>query len=160
MHVCCKENPPSPNKAGLALLHDLVKLAEDQDVIIALENLEYSGNLHLEYVFSNLQSPNLGFCYDSSHDNIARVFKKQALEKWGRLLVTTHISDNLGLIDDHFLPGKGNINWPEVMRKIPDSYLGPLTLEVDNPETGKDLRPEDFLKAAYQQAVQLQKMII
>jgi sugar phosphate isomerase/epimerase len=159
MHVCCKENPPSPNKTGLALLQDMVKLAEDQGVIIALENLEYSGNRHLDYVFSSLQSPNLGFCYDSSHDNIAQVFKKKALEKWGDLLVTTHISDNLGLIDDHFLPGKGSIDWPETMKQIPKSYKGALLLEVDNPQAGKGLTPQDFLKAAYQSAVTLAGMV-
>jgi sugar phosphate isomerase/epimerase len=159
MHVCSKENPPSPNKAGLALLQDLVKLAEDQGVIIALENLEYSCNLHLDYVFSSLQSPNLGFCYDSSHDNIAWIFRKKALEKWGHLLATTHISDNLGLIDDHFLPGKGNINWPEVMKQIPKSYRGSLSLEVDNPEAGKSLTPEDFLKTAYERLSTLAKHI-
>lgn len=159
MHVCCKEHPPSPNKTGLAALRDLVKLAEDKGVNIALENLEYSGNLHLEYVFSNLQSPNLGFCYDSSHDNISWVFKKKAIEKWGHLLVTTHISDNLGLVDDHFLPGKGSIDWPETMREIPESYRGVLLLEVDNPAPDRWLTPEDFLKAAYHQAARLQKMI-
>jgi sugar phosphate isomerase/epimerase len=159
MHLCGGETPPTPNETGLRLLHDLVKIAEDNNVTIALENLEYAGNRHLDFVFSNIESANLGFCYDSSHDNIAREFKQQALTKWGHLLATTHISDNLGTLDDHFLPGKGNIHWPEVMKSIPKNYQGAFLLEVDNPNAGKSLTPEDFLQQAYKQASRLSKMV-
>lgn len=159
MHVCCKEEPPPPNESGLDILGGLVKLAEEQNVVIALENLEYSGNRHLDYIFSRMRSPNLGFCYDSSHDNIAWEFRRKVLEKWGHLLATTHISDNLGKVDDHFMPGKGNIDWPEVMRNIPKSYHGALLLEVDNPEAKNGLTPEEFLITAYAQLTRLSDML-
>jgi sugar phosphate isomerase/epimerase len=147
MHLSAGKTPPPPNRSGLQIIRDLVHQAEDLGVTIAMENAEDYGNHFLDFVFSNIQSPNLGFCYDSSNDFIAREFKGRALQKWGSLLVATHISDNKGINDDHLLPGRGTIDWQSVIHHFPkNSYKGALMLEVDGPDANKGLAADEFLK--------------
>jgi sugar phosphate isomerase/epimerase len=144
--------PATVNSPAFILVQELVREAEQLNVIIAAENGE--GGLEcLDYLFTNINSPNFRFCYDSSHDHIADKYKDQALQKWGHLLVMTHLSDNFGISDDHLIPGYGNINWDTVKAAFPHNYPGTLMLEVDGPESTKGYQPEEFLKAAYDWAV-------
>jgi sugar phosphate isomerase/epimerase len=160
MHLSAGKSPPPPNQNGLKLIRDLIKIAKDQNVIIAMENSEHHGNIYLEYVFDNIKSFHLGFCYDSSHDAIAEVFRHKALEKWGHLLTETHFSDNYGVNDDHLLPGTGSINWQDVMKQFPSKgYRGTIMLEVNGPEAHTGFTPEDFLKIAYQKALEIAGMV-
>ncbi len=160
VHLSAGKTPPPPNQNGLQVINELVRQAEDLGVTIALENAENFGNHYLDFVFSYIRSPNLGFCYDSSHDAIAREFRGQALEKWGSLLAVTHFSDNFGVNDDHLLPGRGSIDWQAVMRQFPKtSFKGTLMLEVDGPEANKGFTVESFLNTAYQKARELAAML-
>src|SRR4030042_317430 len=160
MHLVAENTSPPPNESGLQLIRDLIQQAEGIGVTIALENAEGYGNSYLEFVFANIQSPNLGFCYDSSHDFIAEEFRGRALEKWGSLLVTTHLSDNNGTNDDHLLPGSGTIDWQRVMKNIAkDSFKGTLMLEVDGPEASKGFTQDGFLESGYQRVRQLAEMV-
>lgn len=159
MHLSVGKTPPQPNQSGLGLISKLVKQAEKLDATIAMENVEDAGNHILDFVFSNIQSPKLGFCYDSSHDNIAKNYRGQALDKWGHLLATTHFSDNHGINDDHLLPEYGSIDWQKVMKQFPKrTYKGTIMLEVDGPEANKGFTVEGFLKTAYQKAQMLAKL--
>ncbi len=160
MHLSAGKTPPPPNQSGLKLIRDMVCQAEDMGVTIAMENAEDYGNHYLEFVFSDIQSPNLGFCYDSSHDFIAMEFRGKALQKWGKLLAATHISDNQGINDDHLLPGRGTINWDNVVKQFSKtSFKGTFMLEVDGPEANKGFTAEEFLKTGYQKARQLTGML-
>jgi sugar phosphate isomerase/epimerase len=147
-HFGGKDFPPRI-KNGLQVVRELVQQAEQLGVTIASENGE-GGNKYLDYIFENIQSPNLGFCYDSSHDNIATENRGYGLQKWGKNLVTTHLSDNFGIEDDHLLPGKGTINWDIIREHFPkEVYQGTLMLEVDGPDASKGLTPEQFLQIGY-----------
>jgi sugar phosphate isomerase/epimerase len=160
MHLSAGKTPPPPNQSGLQLIGDLVKQAEELGVTIAMENAEDNGNHYLDFVFTNIQSPNLRFCYDSSHDAIANEFRGQALGKWGSLLAVTHFSDNHGINDDHLLPGYGNIDWPRVMKQFPkSSYKGTIMLELDGLEANKGFTAESFLNSAYLKAQELAEMV-
>jgi len=158
MHLTIGETPPPPNQSGLELIGGLVRQAEKLGVIIATENVENKANHYLDHVFSNINSPNLGFCFDSSHDNIAKNFPHQALARWGHLLAVTHFSDNHGVNDDHLLPEYGSIDWQKIMRQFPKNYTGTIMLEVDGPEANKGFTVEGFLKTAYQKAQTLAKL--
>lgn len=154
IHITQSFNPPPMSTSGLEIIRSLVSQAEETGVIIAVENTTRPD--YLEYVFLNIHSPNLGFCYDSSHGFVAREFRGEALEKWGSLLAATHFSDNKGMHYDHLLPGDGTINWESVVQQFPKrSYKGALMLEVDGPEAGKGLAAEEFLKLGYEKARQL-----
>lgn len=158
MHLSTGKNPPPTNQTGLRLIRELVKQAESQGVTIAVENTEHHTNNYLDFVFTNIKSPNLGFCYDSSHDAIASDYRGQSLERWGSRLATTHFSDNHGINDDHLLPGYGNIDWQKIMKQFPKNYQGSLMLEVDGPDAPKGFTPEGFLSTAYQKAKELAAM--
>ncbi len=38
----------------------------------------------------------------------------ELLERWGHRLMVTHIGDNDGVLDRHWLPGLGTLNWKEI----------------------------------------------
>lgn len=157
-HLASGANFPPPSPSGLQLIRDLVSQAENLGVTIAVENTKRPA--YLEYIFSNIQSPNLGFCYDSSHDFLPEQSRGLELEKWGDLLVTTHLSDNYGVNDDHLLPGKGTIDWQAIERYFPkNSYKGVLMLEVDGPDASKGFTPEEFLQSGYQWLRRFEEML-
>jgi sugar phosphate isomerase/epimerase len=149
MHLTSGENPPPYTQNGQKLISSIVSQAEDTGVTIALENVQR--NDYLDFVFSNPQSPNLGFCYDSGHDFLSGQSRGSLLKKWGDRLTLTHFSDNLGITDDHLLPGKGSIDWEAIIAYFPKStYKGTLMLEVDGTDAVKGFKPEEFLQIGYQ----------
>jgi sugar phosphate isomerase/epimerase len=156
VHIASGLNPPPPTKAGIQIIRGLVTKAKNLRVTIALENTLHPG--HLEPVFTEIQSPNLGFCYDCSHDFLLGQSRGAILKKWGHLLKATHISDARGERDDHLMLGEGTIDWTAFAAAFPrSSYKGTLMLEVEkHPDS---LTSESFLKSSYQQVHQLAAML-
>jgi sugar phosphate isomerase/epimerase len=149
MHVSKSkgEQPSPPNRHGLEILKQLLKYAEDSNVKIAVENTQKPE--YLDYVFSGISSPSLGLCYDSSHDFLYSPHPGLLLKQWGHLLFATHISDNDGLFDRHWLPKEGTIAWDIVKKNFPlASYNGSLTLEIF-PKDPNDEPASSFLRKAY-----------
>jgi sugar phosphate isomerase/epimerase len=152
MHVSHGINPPPWNKTGISIIHDLVSRAEDLGVTIALENTMRPD--YLEPIFSSIESPNLGFCYDCSHDFLHGQSRGAILKKWGPLLVATHISDARGARDDHLQLGEGIIDWSLLTQVFPrDTYNGVLQLEIE--KHAAELPPEMFLQIAYERLCHL-----
>lgn len=133
---------------GLDRIKYLVELAEQKKVNIALENLRRPD--YLQFVFENIQSDRLGFCYDSGHENC---FTKgtDLLSLYGNKLMALHLHDNDGTDDQHRIPGEGTINWDSIVRKIKSTtYRGSVSLEVTN-EFSKlysEFSAQEFLKVA------------
>ena len=139
------------------MLQQLIDLAEQEGVVLAVENCRKRE--HFEYVFSNLESGNLGFCYDSSHDALFGNPSIDILKKWGEKLVTLHLSDNQGIKDDHWLPGEGIVQWEAVLQMLNNlNYTGSIMLEVlpKNPDSDME---SDFLKRAYKIAYRFEESI-
>lgn len=153
MHLTEAGNHPVPNTYGLESMSQLVKIAEELGVKIAIENTQRSDNV--PYVLDNIRSNYLGFCYDSSHYNLTDQQDFHLLEKYGERLVTTHLSDNDGLKDRHWLPGHGLIDWAMVAESFPKSYRGCLTLEAYPTAEELNETPQTFLKRAYQRIVKV-----
>lgn len=146
------DQPESYNDDGLSAIKDLIKFAEDTGVAIAVENTQKPD--FVDFVFSAISSPFLRFCYDTSHDFLYGTGPGALLSKWGHLLSVTHIGDNDGAMDRHWLPGKGILPWDEVRQRFPlDAYSGFLNLEVFPVDRGQE--GEEFLKDAYQSAIWL-----
>jgi sugar phosphate isomerase/epimerase len=150
MHVSQSkgEQPEKPIEEGLVAISDLVRIAEDSGVKIAVENTMQP--VLLDLIFSNIQFDHLGFCYDTSHDFLYSPEPGALLDKWGQRLMVTHLADNDGAQDRHWLPGLGVLNWEVITRFLPrKTYEGCLTLEVFS----KDQENEpatDFMTSAYQ----------
>lgn len=148
IHLTNGDTPPPPTLLGIDRIKYLVDLAEKKNVNIALENLKRPE--YLQFVFQNIQSGRLGFCYDSGHENC---YSKgtDLLSMYGNKLMALHLHDNDGTGDQHRIPGEGTINWDIVVRKIKKTtYRGAVTLEVTNEfsEMYSDISAQEFLKAA------------
>lgn len=149
--------PERPTRGGLEMLGDLAKYAGDSGVKIAIENTQKEE--FVDYVLENLQSPFLGLCYDSSHDFLYSREPGRLLGRWGGRLLATHMGDNDGQYDRHWLPGEGRIPWDEVRSCFPvKSYRGCLNLEVF-PKDATTESPESFLAKAYKSVEGLNRFL-
>lgn len=150
------DQPESYNDDGLKAIIDLIKFAEDAGIVVAIENTQKPE--FVDFVFSATSSPFLKFFYDSSHDFLYGTSLGSLLLKWGHLLSVTHMGDNDGVMDRHWLPGKGVLPWDEVRQHFPvTTYVGFLTLEVF--PVDRQQQAEGFLQDAYQSAVWLSRFL-
>lgn len=159
MHVSQSkgEQPMNPGGAGLIAMKELVKIAEDSGVKIAVENTMQPALLDL--IFTRIQSEHLGFCYDTSHDFLYSKEPGELLAQWGQRLIVTHLGDNDGVLDRHWLPGLGVLNWREIVGSLPmKTYEGSFMLEVFS----KDQEHESasaFMASAYESIQRLYGLI-
>lgn len=87
----------------------------------------------------------VGLCWDFGHGNTAIPDRHpEGIRMLGSRLKCVHVDDNLGIIDDHFIPFRGKIAWEEVMPVLTEiNFPGVLDLELSI--TGKlpdDLKDE------------------
>jgi sugar phosphate isomerase/epimerase len=142
---------------GLDRIKRLVDHAQTQEVNLAFENL--SSLDHLEYVFNNVSSSRVGFCFDSGHENCNHP-NADCLSKYSHRLFAVHLADNYGDSDTHLLPYDGTVDWKALKKKLDNCQsLDCFTLEADfNPKhvrsaIYRDLSADEFLALAYERAV-------
>ena len=125
----------------LESLEKLIPYAEKYDVKIAVENSFERSNAPEEvmYYVNYFNHPNVGCCFDNGHANMLKTgdgkkvfdsyftnevwqndigFCDNAFEQMASRMVTCHLHDNNGLIDQHLPPGMGNVNWPELANQL------------------------------------------
>ncbi|WP_042339215.1 sugar phosphate isomerase/epimerase family protein [Desulfosporosinus youngiae] len=158
MHLTEDGNHPVPNTYGVESMLQLVKAAEKLGVTIAIENTQRSDNV--PYILDKIQSEYLGFCYDSSHYFLTDKQDFHLLDNYGGRLVATHLSDNDGIKDRHWLPGQGIINWNEVTKHFPTKFSGYLTLEAYPTNEEREDSPENFLMKAHQRVTKIRDLLI
>jgi len=134
----------------------LVDHAAARDVKLALENgqrLRY--DQVLIGLLNEFDTPHVGLCYDSGHENVQGTCF-DLLERFGHRLLTLHIHDNEGA-DTHTLPGEGTTDWEQFRRVLHGlDYAGNLLIESGTANSHfKD--PDAFLAEAWQQAEQLRQ---
>jgi sugar phosphate isomerase/epimerase len=138
------------NQIGIQRIRELAERAEEQNVVLAIENCGRPD--YVDFLLSHCDAGSLGLCYDSSHDFLRGMRPTEILKRWGRRLVTTHLSDNCGEHDDHWLPGEGTIDWERVVSCFPtDTCSGPVMLEVV-PAPDDRVKAAEFLHKAYTRA--------
>ncbi len=157
IHVT-KGRPSPPNSFGIESVTRIIEAAEERGVVVAVENTRSIE--HLRLVFSEIDSPSLGFCYDSSHDRLHSPEMTLPLREFGARLVATHFSDNDGSVDHHWLPGEGVIDWETVAASFPVDYTGSICLEAfSRRKTGRP-GAEEFLATAYEKALWLSEKLV
>lgn len=98
-----------------ASVTDLVSLCRNYNVKVALENLcPGKATDVLERILETADSNYIGFCYDSSHDQIDGPHSMALLEKWKHRLLSVHISDRIKPFTDHVTIGEGFIRFDEM----------------------------------------------
>lgn len=128
-----------PNdRADFLEIHRLAEEARDAGVTLAIEN-RWDNLWMLDRVLDEIgddpEKSNLGVCIDVGHAHLSKDAGRQPvrayLERYRAQLVHVHLHDNRGETDDHLLPGKGTIDWPDLFRTLVEiGYTGPLVLEL------------------------------
>lgn len=128
IHIASFIEIPLLTQIGLDRIKRLIYLAENKNVNLAFENLNYMQPL--DYVSENIKSNQLGFCYDSGHENCCHP-TADCLTRYGDKLFAVHVADNFGNADTHLLPYDGTVIWSSITKKLrkcrPLEYL---TFEV------------------------------
>lgn len=156
MHISDSLTLPPPNRYGLEGIAGLVKTAEERGITIAIENTGRED--YIRFVFSRLESPHLGFCYDSSHHRIYGQGRLDLLASLAARVVCTHLSDNDGRQDCHWLPGEGIIDFRPISALLAAAgYQAALTLEVTRGEQDGATPPAQFLARAFQAAAAIRR---
>lgn len=151
MHAMRGSYKGAINRHGMESIERIVRAGEDAGIVIAVENTRRMDVL--EPIFTEIDSPVLGFCYDSSHERLSTEEVGVLLRRYGDRLSCTHFSDCDGTFDRHWLPGEGIIDWRAVMDAFPaETYSGCFSLEVVPGKVAADLSPFEFLAESYKRA--------
>lgn len=133
------------NSLALDRIKKITEKAEQLGVNVAMENLHNLTNL--AYVFEQVDSHRIGFCYDCCH-HYNYYPSEDLLSMYGSRLMALHLHDNNGSYSQHGLPFDGSIDWQRVMRKIAETgYPGAIALEPMNWDYSH-LSIEEFLHEA------------
>ena len=113
-------------------LEELLPFAEQLGITVCIENIWYRINTPERLLGIKREFPTdaLGFCYDSGHANlldkgrdlpespmyniwkdVPPQFDDRILDKMLPHVVNCHLHDNNGLSDQHYIPGRGIIDW-------------------------------------------------
>ena len=116
-------------------LDELLPLAERLGIVICMENIWHQLDTADRLLAIKKEYPTdaLGFCYDSGHANlmdkgrdfpesrpfaawdpVLPQFDNRVLEKMLPHVVNCHLHDNNGIIDQHYNPGRGIIDWKHI----------------------------------------------
>lgn len=155
MHATRSFGPSTPTPAGISFMRELVFVAENEGVKIALENTSHPDILNT--LLDEIPGPALGLCYDTSHD-LLHPGAQSLLSRWGGRLFATHISDCDGKIDRHKLPKEGVLDWSAFAGKFPRDYKGCLSLEVVAARRNQ-IPVEDYLKKAFEAITWIRALI-
>lgn len=158
LHLTSGDTPPAANDLGIERLKRIIERAEQKNVNVALENLRITE--YLDYVYEQIDSDRLKFCYDSGHENCFTK-KGDLLDKYGKQLIALHLHDNDGASDQHMLPLEGNCNWPLIAKKLrQNNYNGSISLEITNEfdEKHKNLSAEQYLSEAFKRAKKIEAL--
>lgn len=129
----------APTAQGLQYFGQLIAAAEKTGVRLAFENVE--GEEYLDALMQHFaHSPAIGFCWDTGH-MLCYNHGRDWLKDYGKLLLCTHLNDNLGVrdregsitwLDDlHLLPFDGINDWAEIARQLKKhGYQGEFTFEL------------------------------
>lgn len=116
-------------KASIISLNELCK---KHQIKVALENLcPGKATDVLEQMLEIANPDYIGFCYDSSHDQVDGPRPFALLEKWKHRMITVHISDRIKPFTDHVTIGEGFIHFDEMVEILKTIDLEfPFLMEV------------------------------
>jgi len=148
-------HPPAGKTGSLELIENLNRslyvfkrirpLCKDLGVTIAIENCSANAKEILEFFFEKYPPDFLGFCFDSGHAHIPKIFDQ--LTGFGNRLKALHLHDNRGERDEHQPPFWGTIDWERVAKWIKESgYSKPINFEVIHYPVLFNGTMEEFLK--------------
>lgn len=149
------DTPAPPSEHALDRFRRIAEAAEKCGAKIALENSVFPDHLH--FLLKNINSPNVGFCYDSGHRN-AFTQSENYIRDYGDRLFALHLHDNNGSSDNHYVPfdPDGTIDWNKEIEELKktDFFSNYIILEPGP----QKCTVEELIKSAYESAVKLSKI--
>jgi sugar phosphate isomerase/epimerase len=114
------------------ILTHLLPRCQELGVALALENSHTRKHLaYIQSLVAELGDPLIGLCVDTGHAALGDLGAAQAVRLAGAALLTLHLQDNRGQVDDHLPPGSGIIDWPAVAAALREvGYRRTLQLEL------------------------------
>lgn len=123
------------------------ELLEKYNVGMAIETLTNVFKLHynglrrqfgdnpydLIELVDKIDSKHIGLCLDVGHVNTVGLFHiGDTVRAMGKRLKALHLHDNDGILDQHYLPYMGTIDWTDFMHALREiGYEGYFTYEAD-----------------------------
>ena len=145
--------PPIKQRRLASNLECLGPLADKAGSIgakIAVENGTTWGDWDfiIEMV-KGMANPNVGLNIDTGHAALGDMVPTAAIMKAGEDIITTHLQDNHGKVDDHLPPGLGDIEWPRIFDALKGvGYDGVYMVEIsDCPPNREPNAPVDIQTA-------------
>lgn len=159
LHITGGKQPPPIDMIGADRVKCLIEYCEKYNMNLCLENLRCLD--YIKYLYTNINSDHLKFCFDSGHANyMTKNINDFPWESFGDKLACVHLNDNDGTIDCHGIPFSGNIEWNKIIKKI--LKYNPninLTLEVRaSKDQIKTVTEKDFLKLCYESLLEIEKL--
>ena len=120
-------------------LSELVKVAEETGVRIALENLSsirmacrpLVSIQELRAFIAGFPAESVGLCLDVGHSRISALDPADQARIASERLLALHLQDVDGQEDSHWIPGQGVIDWPSLGTALSDiGFDGARTIEV------------------------------
>ena len=94
----------------------------------------------------------IGFCYDSSHDQIDGPRPMDLLSELKDRVIAVHLSDRIREFVDHVIPGEGFVNFDEILPLLREAnFTSPILMEV-GVENSKYKDPEELVQRAHDAA--------
>ena len=154
LHLTRTTITPEPNEHGAVNFEKMLASAEKYGVVIAIENTRFLR--YNDFILQRFASPCIGFCFDSGHAN-CYTSADQPLEKYGKMLVTTHLHDNDGptgveMPDLHHLMGEGTVNFDKIFAGLKKFGATHFNLESYCNESSRyygKLSCEQYLQLSY-----------
>lgn len=160
MHITGGNTPPEMSQVGVDFIEQVLNYCENRKIELCLENLRCLP--YLEFIYSNLKSPYLKFCFDTGHANyMTKNAMKFPWDIYGKYLSCLHLNDNNGTKDSHSIPFKGSIDWNLLIKDICSWNSGiNLTLEVRSNEFEREnVSERRFLQDCYESLISIERLM-
>jgi sugar phosphate isomerase/epimerase len=123
-------------------LDRLVTVAENQGVILGIENRYHYCELptlgDFEIIFARFNGGPVGYWHDTGHahvnESLTLIPPDSLLKAYSNQLIGIHLHDAFGL-DDHLVPGTGQINFQRIKPFLKIDTLKVLELKSGTPHT-------------------------
>ena len=113
-------------------LRDLVAIAEDEEIVLAIENAYEPDATVLREVVDEIASPWLRISVDLGR---AACFSRMAPEEWihgfKERIIALSCHDNEGMEDDHLACGRGVVGYDQVFLALQEAGIDHCTINLD-----------------------------
>ena len=160
MHLSRGYHSAPLSGTGMERMEKLIRMAEDNRVRLAIENVKEQKNLK-QFLDQYRDCDAVGLCFDSGHQ-CCWASERKWLREYKDRLYATHLNDNDGNADLHLMPMDGTVDWGKVVKELKESsYQNKIAMEVkyDSSDRYSGWDAERFLRIAFEKASLLERML-